>query len=233
MNRRIHSSILTLGTVAVVAGLLGLANPAGASAASAKSASQKAAAKKTLLALSDMPKGWTSAKDSGDGSSNFPGAKQLAGCIGVSSSLIQSNPPQVNSPDFHSADQSLEIDDSVAVFPSAKKAVATFNAMANPKTPACMITLMNGPLRDKIAKSAGSGATVGTVSVTRFSAPAHTTGLTISLPITASNQSITASITILTFVKGALSQQITFDSYGASFPSALALHVIAVAQKRL
>ena len=89
--------------------------------AGASTASSKAQAKKLLLVLSDMPKGWKTEKGSGGGgSSNFPGATQLASCIGVPASLITSNPPEVDSPYYENKSGSLEVQDSVSVFPSAK-----------------------------------------------------------------------------------------------------------------
>ena len=72
-----------------------------------------------------MPKGWKTEKGSGgSGSNNFPGATQLASCIGVPASLITSNPPEVDSPYYENKSGSLEVQDSVSVFPSAKTATA-------------------------------------------------------------------------------------------------------------
>src|ERR1700733_5194790 len=76
--------------------------------AGASTSSSKAQAKKMLLVLSDMPKGWKKEKGSGgSGSNNFPGATQLASCIGVPASLITSNPPEVDSPYYENKSGSL------------------------------------------------------------------------------------------------------------------------------
>jgi len=130
--------------------------------AGASTAPNKAQAKKLLLVLADMPKGWKKEKGSGgSGSSSLPGATLLASCIGVPSTLISSNPPEVDSPYYENKSGSLEVQDSVSIFPSAKAASEAFDAMANTKTPACMTTIMNGSFKAQIIGSAGKGATVG------------------------------------------------------------------------
>jgi hypothetical protein len=205
--------------------------------AGASAVSSKAQAKKLLLTLSDMPKGWKREKgNGGGGSSNFPGASQLASCIGVPAGLITSNPPEADSPYYENKSESLEVQDSVSVFPSAKGAEADYNALANAKTPACMTTLMNGSFKSQILSSAGKGATVGTITVTRADpadfAPGGT-GLVMSLPISEQGVSLTAVLTVVYYVKGKLGQQIDFDSYGPAFPASIAESLTATALHRL
>jgi hypothetical protein len=205
--------------------------------AGASAASSKAQAKKMLLVLSDMPKGWKKEKGSGgSGSNNFPGATQLASCIGVPASLITSNPPEVDSPYYENKGGSLEVQDSVSVFPSAKNATTNFNALANAKTPACMSTLMNGAFKAQILASAGKGASVGTITVAR-SAPAGfaggSTGLVMTLPISEQGVSLKAVITSVYYIKGKFGQEIDFNSYGPAFPPALAKSLTATALHRL
>jgi hypothetical protein len=216
--------VLTLGTQ--VAG-------AGASSAS----SDKAQAKKLLLTLSDMPKGWKKEKGSvGGGSSNFPGATELASCVGVPANLISSNPPEADSPYFENKSGSLEVQDSVSVFPSAKAAQSDYDALANAKTPACMTTLMNGAFKAQILASAGKGATLGTITVTRAD-PADfangSTGLVMSLPISEQGVSLTAVITAVYYIKGKFGQEVDFNSYGPAFPTSLAQSLTATALHRL
>jgi hypothetical protein len=216
------AAALLLGTQGTVAG--------------ASPASDRAQAKKMLLALSDMPHGWKTEKGSGGGgSSNFPGATQLASCIGVPSRLLKPPPPVV-SPYFENKAGSLEVQDSVSVFSSATTAKAEFGAMANTKTPACMTTIMNGAFKTKIAASAGKGATLGTITVTRVNSAGFgpgTTGLVMSLPISEQGVSITAKITAVYFIKGKYGQQVDFNSYGPVFPASVAKTLIATASHRL
>ena len=108
--------------------------------------------------------------------------------------------------------------------------------MASTKTPACMTTLMNGAFKAQILASAGKGATLGTITVTRADpagfAPG-TTGLVISLPITDQGVSVDATITAAYYIKGKLGQQIDFNSYGPGFPTSLAKSQTATAIHRL
>jgi hypothetical protein len=205
--------------------------------AGASTASNKAQAKKLLLVLADMPKGWKKEKGSGgSGSSSLPGATLLASCIGVPSTLISSNPPEVDSPYYENKSGSLEVQDSVSIFPSAKAASEAFDAMANTKTPACMTTIMNGSFKAQIIGSAGKGATVGTITVTRADTAGFapgSTGLVMSLPITVQGISVDASLTAVYYVKGKLGQQIDFNSYGPVFPTSLAESLSATALHRL
>lgn len=107
-----------VAVILLVSSLLGATQSAGVAASTA---SNKAQAKKFLLTLSDMPKGWKTEKGSGDnGSGSFPGAAQLASCIGVPSKLINANPPEVDSPYFENKSGSLEVQDSVSIFGSAE-----------------------------------------------------------------------------------------------------------------
>jgi hypothetical protein len=215
----------------------GLALGTQVTGAGASTASNKAQAKKLLLVLADMPKGWKKEKGSGgSGSSSLPGATLLASCIGVPSTLISSNPPEVDSPYYENKSGSLEVQDSVSIFPSAKAASEAFDALANTKTPACMSTLMNGSFKAQIIGSAGKGATVGTITVTRADTAGFapgSTGLVVSLPITVQGISVDASLTSVYYIKGKLGQQIDFNSYGPVFPTSLAESLSATALHRL
>jgi len=95
-----------------------------------------------------------------------------------------------------------------------------------------MTTLTNGSLKAQILGSAGKGATVGTITVTRAD-PADfaqgSTGLVMSLPISEQGVSITA----VYYIKGKLGQQIDFNSYGPAFPTSLAESLTATALHRL
>jgi hypothetical protein len=220
-------------TVLLATGLLvgTLAAEAGASRSS-----EKAQAQKHLLVLADLPKGWSKEKGSSGGSNTFPGEKQLAGCIGVPVGLIGANPPDANSPYYQNTGDSLEVQDSVSVFSSAKYAKSEYAALSNTKTPSCMGALMNGPFKSQIAASAGHGTTLGNITVTGINASeygAHVAGFNVSLPFTSQGISITATLTAIYFIRGTLGQQITFNAYNAKFPVSLAKHLVSVAMGRL
>ncbi|HVB91337.1 MAG TPA: hypothetical protein VND70_04480 [Acidimicrobiales bacterium] len=89
MRRQVRSAAACAGAMIIASGLL-LTVVAGGAGAS--TSSQKAQAKKALLVLADMPKGWTSAKSTGGGTNNFPGPSN--------SPVVWVLPP-ASSPRFH------------------------------------------------------------------------------------------------------------------------------------
>ncbi len=192
-------------------------------------------AKSALLVLSDMPRGWTSTKSS-NGNSAFPGAAQLASCIGVPTSVITDNPPGASSPDFNSKNQQLIVDDSVSIYPSAKAAQADFSSLADAKTPSCLTAALNGPAKSALETSFGSGTSVGTVNVTRTPGADYapdSANFTMFLPVTSNGSTVNLEITVVDFVRGRDEQTVTLTSLDTQFPTSLARHLTTVAVDRL
>ena len=155
--------------------------------------------------------------------SNFPGAKKLASCIGVPSRLINANPPEVDSPVLREQERVPRGPGQRLGVPlGQERPRPSFAAMANTKTPACMTTIMNGAFKAKIHASAGKGAKLGTITVTRpirrrFAR--HHRASSCRCPITAEGISVTANITAVYYVKGKFGQEIDFNAYGSAFPT--------------
>ena len=99
--------------------------------------------------------------------SSFPGATQLAGCLGIPTSIITDNPSTANSAEFDSKNQLQSVNDSVAVYPSAKAAEADHASLTNTKTPSCLTQVLNGSAREALASQFGSGTTLGNILVSR------------------------------------------------------------------
>ncbi len=195
-------------------------------------------AKSRLLRLSDLPAGWKAVTGvTTGGGGPFPGAGQLARCIGVPASVITAKPPEADSPDFQNKDGSLGVQDSVSVFSSAGLATAELHAIADAKTPSCMAAFANTPtFKAKLLGSAGQGATIGTISVAPLpSGPSGlgAAGFTISVPVHAGRSTVTSVLTEVFAVRGRLGVQVTFDSYDAAFPAALARRLVGTAERRL
>jgi hypothetical protein len=229
----------TLQLVQLAASLItavGLCVGLAAMSAGASTASQKAAAKRTLLAVADMPKGWTREKGSVSGESGYPGTSQLTNCIGDTSKLITNQPPEVDSPFFQNKAETQEVQDSVAIFSSAAVARAEFDAIANAKTPGCEAIYANGSYKTKLEASTGSGTKVGTITVSAR-VPGYfgrdTSSFTMSVPVTSQGTTFAVRITSVYFIKGDFGQQITMNSYGTTPDVALLKHLTAVAQHRL
>jgi len=203
--------------------------------AGAHTSSPPGPAKKALLVLSDLPGGWTSKPSSSD-SSSFPGARQLAGCLGVPTSIITANAPTANSPEFVSNDQLRTVTDSVSIYPSARSARADFASLANTKTPSCLTQVLNGPARGALASGFGAGSTLGTILVSRSPAADFAPGaanFTAFMPITTHGVTLNFELTVVDYVKGKNEQTVIFTAVQSQFPTSLARHLTAVAVGRL
>ena len=233
--RRRSTTVRALAAAVLRTGLAtaALAGPAG----SAESSSTKAAvahAKTELIVLKDLPKGWKSTTTSND-NSTIPGASQLAACLGVPTSVINDNPPSANSPEFDSADQSMTVTDSIAVSPSTASAKADFDSLANAKTPGCLTTVLNGVTKATLASEFGSGATIGTIDVTRSPGSefaGHGANFTAFLPVTVQEETLNVQLTIIDYLKGTDNETVTLTSVQSPFPTSLAKHLTTVAVSR-
>jgi hypothetical protein len=196
--------------------------------------SELAQARKVLLVLSDMPAGWVSRK-APDNPNSTVGDAQLAHCIGVGASLVSENPPSVNSPQFQNRSGSFTVNDDVTVFPSAKNALAELGTVANKKTPGCMTTLAEGPLKNQLFGKTPKGVTYGAplVSGTDPTAFPFMAGYSMSVPALTHGQTVNITVTQLFAVKGRLGQQIVFTSIGPSFPIATEQRIAKAAVERL
>jgi hypothetical protein len=197
-----------------------------------------AEAKKHVLTLAAMPKGWKiepgSTYSTGK-NNNFPGQEQLASCIGVPAALIKANFPEEDSPYYQNKDGSLEVLDAVTVFPSARIAKTQYAAIAGSKTPRCYAALMNSSaIKSQLSSGAPAGTTIGTVTVTRAAhLPKHTAGFTATIPVTSNGQSSTVHVTQVFMIKGHRGHQLSLSAYGAGFPASLSQRVATEAKANL
>jgi hypothetical protein len=215
---------LALGLVAGTAGVAGASN-----------SSQIAQARKKLLVLSDMPKGWTSSK-SGNNNNSTPGAAQLARCLGVPVSVIKSSPPTAYSRQFTSKDQEVTVADNVSIYPSAQAARADFDIFTNPKAANCLTTNYNGPGKAQMESETGAGKGLGTVEVSREPASdfaPHNANYVLFFPITTNETTLNVQLTVVDFIKGNEEQTIGFTSFDTTLPTSLSRHLTAVADGRL
>jgi len=227
-RRAVISALAALFSVCFLAGV--------AEGSSPHQTAQLAQARKALLVLGDMAKGWKSSKSSNNNSPT-PDAAQLAACLGVPVSVVNDNPPTVYSPDFNGKDDLQTVDDSIEVFPSAKAARDDLATASSPKAPGCLTANFNTPAaKSQLMKVFGAGTKVGTAVVTRTPsadyAP-HTTNITIYMPITTHGETLNLETTEVGFVKGDEEQILVFESVQTPFPTALSRRLTALAYKRL
>ena len=100
-------------------------------------------ARHALFVRSDFPRNWTRSETSqSDGA--FPGQTQLANCIGIPTSVLSNGAPSATSPEFISNGDGYTVQDTVTIYRSAKAATADYASLANPKTPSCLASVLNG-----------------------------------------------------------------------------------------
>jgi hypothetical protein len=222
------------GALAVAAPSSTTSGPAAGSRSAQLSAAVKAQAERSLVHASDLPAGWISAGAVAT-SHTSPWSKQLAGCVGVPSRIAKIGPTKLTSPSFGSADHTAAVEDSVSVYPTAADARAVFQAMSNGKTPGCMNTIGSQVLRASVQNEAGSGATVGTVTIAKLAPGSYLpgqTGYTVTIPLASSGRQLTIISTAIQFVRGRFVHQLTFNGNGVAFPTLLQVHLTQLAEAR-
>jgi hypothetical protein len=225
-----------VAVVVVAAGGLGLGTgTAGASGGGGALAH----AKSQLIAHADFPKNWTAngtvTTSNGSGQGSFPGADQLAGCLGVPPKVLTLNTPSATSPTFQTTDGRNSAQENLSVYPSAKVAAQGYRALASTKAPACLTTLFQGSGKSELENALGHGIALGAVTVTpvpRSVLGSHATGFVISFPASAQGQTFHAAISIIDVLRGKLGAQLMLSAVGGAFPAGLEKHLVAVAYAR-
>ena len=194
-----------------------------------------AEAKAALLTLAAFPTGWLATSSVSGPSRIAPVSKQLASCIGASKKLATEKPVTYSSPDFTNGEKTLAVEDNVSLYSSAAQARAAHAAVASTKTPTCMNSLGSSALRSSIQQEAGSGTTVGTVSITALpkgTLEAGESGFEVSIPLTSGGKQLEITSIQVDFVKGAVAQQLTFNGNGTTFPALLEVQLVQAALAR-
>lgn len=197
-------------------------------------AAVKAQAVRSLVHASDVPSGWITAGSVAT-SRTSPWSGQLAGCIGVPSHIARIEPTKFSSPSYGSADHTAAVEDTVSVYPTGPDAKAAFGAMANGKTPGCMDRVGSQALRASVQNEAGSGATVGNITIAKLAPGSYLrgqTGYTVTIPLASGGRQLTITSTAVEFVRGRFVHQLTFNGNGVAFPALLQVHLTQLAEAR-
>ncbi len=218
---------------------LAVADPRSSASGPASGSAQLSAAvttqaERSLVRATDLPSGWI-AGGAVAVSHTSPWSKQLAGCVGVPAPIARIEPTKLSSPSYGSADHTAAVEDSVSVYPTAADAGAAFKAMANGKTPGCIDRIGGQALRASVQNEAGSGATVGTVSISALAPGSYLrgqTGYTVTIPLVSGDRQLTITSTAIQFVHGRFVHQLTFNGNGVAFPALLQVHLTQLAQDR-
>ena len=161
---------ILVGTLASSAGAVGLS----------VTSQEKAQARQALLVLSDFPKGWTSSPNSSSTTSlsASPGVganAQMARCLGVSPSLFESNPAQVQSPTFTDSGGKVLAFNSIAIFRSTSFAHNASAALSSPKAARCLAAQEDGQ-----GSIGATGAPPPKVSLKKLHGPKGTVSFELS-----------------------------------------------------
>ena len=218
--------------------LLALALTAGviAPASASSNASSRLSARAALLRLADFPSHWTTSPYSS--SNGNLGDAQVAACLGVPTSFIAYNPPQVNSPEFDQRSTGLSVNDSVALFPNAKVLSEQFQLFSSARAAVCFGRVFNSAtMKKQLEHQMGPGATMGHVTVTRSARPPghdQSAAITVIMPITVNATTLTISMEMAIIVSKLRAATLTFlSTTGLAFPASLARHLEAVSAQRL
>ncbi len=195
-------------------------------AGAAATAQEKAQAKTALVALSDLPHGWTSSavpNTSASGTS-LAGGSKLAKCLGVPTKLVTSNPPKELSPLFSNPNGSELVQDTISIYPSASYANAVFNAVSSHKAAGCIAAELN---------SAGATSASDRATVTRVTSPKGTAAFTLDATVTGEGSKPTPTSTeIVYFVHGQYGTGLDVETSGTTPPTALTAQLLSVARAR-
>lgn len=224
-----------LGVIALVVALSISIPVPPVGAAARRSTSPVAKAHRALLTIADMPAGWTW-KPSSNSGSNFPGAAQMAHCLGVPTSVVSSSPPSANSRQFYSPNGLLSVSDSVSIYPTAQAAAVSHAAFASPKAPSCLAAALNGPAKAQLERGDTKGEHVGTISVLRKPSSYFAAGgvnAQVVVPVVVGGLTVRTLITIVDYVKGPEDQTVTFTAVISADPVSLTRRLTALAKRRI
>lgn len=205
-------------------GGLAAATLSGAAGAAA-TGSEKAHAREALVALSDLPPGWTATPMPSTSAASFGGGSQLARCLGVPAKVIADTPPKVQSPLFRDREGQVLVQDSVSIYPSADFARKVLAALSNRKAARCIGAALN-------AASPGS-ASSGRIAVTRLAAPRGTVALALDQSVTTGRVTTPTSTEAVYFFKGRYGNGLDVETTGTRPPVSLADRLLRAARARL
>jgi hypothetical protein len=90
-------------------------------------------------------------------------------------------------------------------------------------------------LRASVQNQAGSGATVGNVTIAALAPDSYLpgqTGYTVTIPLVSGGRQLTITSTAIEFVRGRFVHQLTFNGNGVTFPALLQVHLTQLAEAR-
>lgn len=230
-RRSAWTAVWTVAAGVVLAACGGSSTAGGGSSGAFASnrVADQAASTAAVLKLSDFPTGWTSSARSQDPS--VPGVdRQLAQCLHVSVALLnQSDPSNVDSPDFNDANGAT-VDDSVSFAPSTSDSQKAFTALSQPQVPQCLSSALNSYIAYSLAHPKNSsdtvppGVSIGSVVVTHEPFPtvgSTTVAYRVIVPVKAAGQQLSIYVDFVVSVQGRGGSILTAENIGSPLDSSL------------
>jgi hypothetical protein len=210
-----------------------------ASGASATRKADVALARKALIVKSDLPMGWTTSPNGGNAEKNL-GVPQMLACLGLPASFVNYNPPEADSPTFNNDALGQSVDDSIDVFANEKIAMEAFDLYGSSNSSKCVAQAFNSPsVRAVFARGIGSGAKVGTGTVTELAKPVASNlsnALELRLPFTYKGQHfelVSLDIVIMSKSRKVGAELVLTGPLQSQFSSSLVKHIESVTTQRL
>lgn len=196
--------------------------------------SDQATADRSILAIDDLPPGWTgSASDStgggGSASSTDPNSTLMT-CLGVSGT--KGALAEASSPRFDSPTGIPRVIDQVTVWSTAKAALADQAISASPKMPGCLATIFGDPALLGLR----AGQSLGKVTGTSGPIPgygANIEAIDVIIPILSSEKTVLFHVTMFDVVVGRSESILTEGWFGTTLPAALSQPLLRTVVARM
>lgn len=208
------------GAMLVLGGATATAASTPAGAAAGRPAAV-ARAEHDLLRRSDFPAGWTASPMGTTGAGQTVGVDQIAACVGVPGRSFPADPPRATDPEFDQTTEDLSVDEEVTVFPTTTAAAAAFSVFADPRASTCAAAYL---------RRTGPHFTVRRLSFPALGA--RSTGLALSLPVTADGRTVTTLVDDVFVLTGRTEVVLDLTALGSPFPAALARSLATTAAGR-
>jgi hypothetical protein len=189
-----------------------------------------------VLRQSDLPPGWQGAPHQGSNTSDQTGA-QLARCLGVPS-LAADNAPTADSDDFSRTDPAAgdeTISNSISVGASASTEKKAFTAIEGSRAPGCINQVFSAVIKQQVSGSS-PGVTVGNPTTTNLDVGRYldrTVAFRMTVPISASGQSITVTLDLAFAQRGRYTAELFFSGTKAPVDGVLERQAIAAVTGRM
>lgn len=197
------------------------------------------AARSALLAVSDLPAGWsTSAASHSNDETAFDA--RLASCLHVSPTLVGSagaDGAHADSPDFNSPDDTNATVSETVSIDTAPRVNSGFAVLRSPRLPGCFDSLVGPYLKQELAKDPSTAsASLGQVSTGQLSFPQlgeDSVAFRSTIPFSIQGQTASVYIDVVFARSRNAVMQLSFEDVLSPFDTVTAEHIARRAYRKL